>query len=291
MKKFCVLEQGGTVNDDFTLRHKRQFNTGVSDFYRLNWKKSNDKNADIHIPDVCWTEGRSVLYDHINKDYEYYIFIDDDVIFEDKINFNICKPSSRPVFSCFSDIAYRIAEVLDEYNPIAGTFESPGWHFEGTKSGKKVHPIACHDLCIHIFSRSFAEVMFPIIYHGSSKSMWYAMYVCHALFPKKQLAFRNIKAKNTRAGAHEDEIRSEKGDPVYKKFVSVKNMVGKFEKDLYEKGHYIKWNDTQHIKQLNTSVYNLEPDKIKIDFDIYDLAKIYNINNKDFKNRQPTLPE
>ena len=76
-------------------------------------------------------------------------------------------------------------------------------------------------------------------------------------------------------------------DPIYKKFVSVENMVGKFEKDLYEKGHYIKWNDTQHIKQLNTSTYNLEPDKIKIDFDIYDLAKIYDINNKDFKNRKP----
>ena len=283
MKKFCILEQGGTVDDDLTLQHKRQFNTGVSDFYRLNWKNSSDRNADIYMTDICNSEGRSVLYDYVNKDYEYYIFIDDDIIFQDKINFNVCKPSLRPILSCFSDIAYRIAEMLDEYNPIAGTFESfatqrVSWHFEGVKSNKKVHPIAGFDGSVHILSRSFAQVMLPMIYHGAPKVHWYTSYVCHTLFPKKQLVFRNIKAKNTRAGIQEA------ANPV-----AGENIIDKFEKDLYLKGDFARWNNMRHVKQLNVSAYDLEPDKTKIDFDIYDLAKIYDINNKDFKNRKPIL--
>ena len=69
MKKFCVLEQGKTVNDEFTLQHKSQFNTDISDLYRLNWKTFDDPNAQVCRPDACWTEGRSVLYDHVMDEY------------------------------------------------------------------------------------------------------------------------------------------------------------------------------------------------------------------------------
>lgn len=274
MKKFCVLEQGKTINDEFTLQHKSQFNTDISDLYRLNWKRLDDPNAQVCMPDACWTEGRSVLYDHIMDEYEYYIFIDDDVLFYG------------------DDIAQKIADTLDEYKPIAGTFGIPnGWHFGGIKTNKEVHPIACYDLCVHMFSRDFAEVMYPTIFHSSGKSMWYAMYACYKLFPRKQLAFRNIVTNNSRTGPAEDKIRSEQGDPVYKDFVAVESVISKFEKDLYFKGDYILWNDPNkdHVRKLNSELANLEPDRTKIRFSINDLAQIYNINNEDFKNRQPTL--
>lgn len=273
MKKFCVLEQGKTINDDFTLQHKRQFNTDISDFYRLNWKALDDLNAQVCMPDACWTEGRSVLYDHVNDDYEYYIFIDDDVLFYGE------------------DIAQKIALNLDEYKPITGTLGGPGWHLSKVHATAPVHPIACYDLCVHIFSKSFAQIMFPTIFHSSGKSMWYAMYSCYKLFPRKQLIFQNIVTHNSRTGPAEDKARSEKGDPIYKNFVAVEDVISKFEKDLYFKGDYIRWNDygKQHITSLNAELANLEPDKRKVDFSIHDLAKIYDISNEDFKNRKPTL--
>lgn len=295
MKKFCVLEQGATVGDSVTLLHKRQFTTGVSDFYRLNWKNPNDENADIYVPNISPSEGRCVLYDYVPKNYEYYIFIDDDVDFKDGSIFKTCRPSSNLSLSHISDIAYRIAEILSEYNPICATFECPGasgmWHLQGVQSGKKVHPIAGFDGAVCIFSRSFAEVMLPAIYHGAAKAHWYATYTCHNLFPKKQLIFRNIKTKNSRStgAVSEAEKKAANGDPLYKKFTPPENIINKFEENLYTKQDFSKWNDLGHVQQLNVRGYNLEPDKTKIDFDIYDLAKIYDINNKDFKNRKPTL--
>tara|TARA_R100000808_G_scaffold24932_1_gene59551 strand:+ start:30193 stop:31020 length:828 start_codon:yes stop_codon:yes gene_type:complete len=273
MKKFCVLEQGKTINDDFTLQHKSQFNTEVSDFYRLNWKELDDPNAQVCHPDACWTEGRSILYDHIMDEYEYYIFIDDDVLFYGE------------------NIAQTIADNFDEYKPVSGTLGGPGWHLSKVQTDKPVHPIACYDLCVHIFSRSFAEVMFPAIFHSSGKSMWYAMYACYKLFPRKQLIFQNIATRNSRTGPAEDKVRSEQGDPVYKNFVPVENVISKFEKDLLIKGNYIQWNDydKSHVKTLNANLASLDPDKTQIDFTIDDLAKIYDINNEDFKNRKPTL--
>ena len=65
-KKFCILEQGKSVGDSMTKEHQDQFTTEDSDFYRLNWKQE-DPDALVVQPGICWSEGRSLLYEKIPK--------------------------------------------------------------------------------------------------------------------------------------------------------------------------------------------------------------------------------
>jgi hypothetical protein len=78
-KTFCILEQGKLINEPCTIEKRELFTTEFSDFYRLNWSTEDDPNAFITAKGVTWSEGRSLLYREVPKDYEYYIFIDDDV--------------------------------------------------------------------------------------------------------------------------------------------------------------------------------------------------------------------
>ena len=43
MKKFCVLDQGGNDDTINYTNNKKLFTTEFSDYYRLNFRKINDK--------------------------------------------------------------------------------------------------------------------------------------------------------------------------------------------------------------------------------------------------------
>ena len=198
-KTFCILEQGSSVNDPETIKKKEMFSTSFSSFYRLNWKTDSDPNANFFAPKTVWSEGRSTLFDQVSKEYDYYIFTDDDA------SFSTQSPNG---------VAEEIKRVLEHYKPLAGTFfissKKGGWFFDvdlqhNDCKDKEAFLIAGFDLCVHIFHRSFAEVMFPVIHHGSGKCMWYAHWACHTLFPQKQMCFTNVFYENTRADPHENE--------------------------------------------------------------------------------------
>ncbi len=275
MKKFCILEQGKYVHDPITIEHKNLFTTDFSDFYRLNWFTKDDPNAFIHEKSITWSEGRSLLYEKVPKLYEYYIFIDDDIKFHG------------------DDIAQTIRDELDENKPLSGTFyriRHDVWTFNHSlrnmhkKENKRVWPLCLSDLDCMIFHKSFANVIFPIIHHGSGLSLHYAQYICHKLYPRKQIVMARVLVENTRGDPHQDKNlpQFEEGHTLVKKFIKYLKKV-----PLTEDCHILlqKGLDCDVIKR-NTLLYSDIIDKEAITFSIQDLERIYDINNPFFKNRK-----
>ena len=193
MKTFCVLEQGAYINEPLTIEKKRLFSTEFSDFYRLNWKRNDDPNAFLHEKGVSWSEGRSLLYERVPKNYQYYIFMDDDV--------KLIKDYTEKI-----DIATKIRDLLHEYQPISASFLSynKDWRISDRtiknklSLSKKAFPIVLYDAKVQILLSSFADLIYPLPYHGSWGVDLHIYSLCHQLAPLKQMCFTEIKIKNER---------------------------------------------------------------------------------------------
>lgn len=269
-KTFCILEQGKLSNEPCTIEKRELFTTEFSDFYRLNWATEDDPNAFITAKGVTWSEGRSLLYREVPKDYEYYIFIDDDVTF---------------VADEGVDIPKKIKELLDEYHPIAGTFYDPKqWAFLPIKASyeefisRKCFPISGYDAESQILSQSYADVILPAIYHGAHRTDWYLQWVCYQTFPLKQMCFTDIRVKNARSGGHSKIQKPQHYEPTEALFLF----------NRHAKKPYPLLKKKDDILKNNVEVFERLVDKTPIEFTLKDLAKVYDIGNTDFKIRQPT---
>lgn len=267
-KSFCILEQGNIVNESCTLEKKKMFTTEFSDFYRLNWFTENDPNAFITNKGVTWSEGRSLLYEKVPKNYKYYIFIDDDVIFH-----------AAPGI----DIPLKIKELLDEYKPIAATFYDPRqWGFIETGIpadeflAHQCFLIAGYDAESQIYSKSYADIIFPFIYHGAHRTDWYTQWVCYKTFPAKQMCFSEIQVSNLRSGGHSKIKKQQHYEPTAASFLFNRHI----------KGKPALLKTKVDIVKNNRDIFNQEVDKNPIDFTLEDLDKVYNIHNLDFRLRK-----
>jgi hypothetical protein len=212
--------------------------------------------------------------------YDYYIFIDDDITFE------LADGSLEDRW----DVAPTIKRLLEEYSPVMATFNSRKWHFKGIieklekkdkgREGiRKVFPFVGQDLDCQILSDSFAKVMFPVVYHGTGFSTWYFNYVCHKLFPKKQMVFSDVRLGNLRKNSHKACVRL----PHCRGAHSVANL---FNENTFDKDFPM---GREEIIDLNLLAYKEEVDKSPVKFTLNDLAKIYDINNLDWQNRKATV--
>lgn len=252
-KLFVVLEQGNKCNTLLSEEHKNQFNTDYCDWFRLNWKADlNDKQAHIYKNNIVWSEGRSILFDKVKGKYNYYIFIDDDVKFISKTN---------------KSVAEELKYFFEEYNPLTGTIFGDNWAWDLYKSNinnnKEVFPIMGHDLCCHFFQEDFANLMFPIYFHGSESSMWYAQFIGYKLYPSKCLVFNKILIKNTEHIPHKDneKLHFSKGEIVVKKFSEII-------KDKKLQQEFLKWRyDPSYVRTINKNIYSSQVNKNKIIFD------------------------
>jgi hypothetical protein len=270
-KTFCILEQGKTVNEVLTTKKKEMFTTEFSDFYRLNWFRTDDPNAFIAQKNIVWSEGRSLLYEKVPKNYDYYIFTDDDIEFYMNHNSNT--------------IAKQIHLLLTEYQPITGTFLDKNlWHVNQRLDqsthfplSRKCFPIGGYDLQVQLFCKSFADLVFPVIYHGSDKSMWYSQWICYALFPLKQICFTEVQVNNLR---HEDKINQKK----LPQFTHGDRLLWLFNKDIKDKENIIR--SQSDVFRINKKIFSLNPDKGYQYLTLKDLDKIYNVNNFYYKKRK-----
>ena len=134
-KLFVVLEQGNKCNTDLSIEHKNQFSDDYCDWYRLNWKNdTNDNLASFYEENIVWSEGRSLLFEKVKNQYEYYIFIDDDVKFISKTNLTV---------------AEEIKNFLETYHPLTGTIYGDNWAWNTYKNNiendqKDAFPIMGH---------------------------------------------------------------------------------------------------------------------------------------------------
>ncbi len=269
MKTFCILEQGGIVNEPLTLKKKEMFTTDFSDFYRLNWREDNDPNAFITAKGITFSEGRCLLYEKVPKNYEYYIFIDDDGDFyaDDGI-----------------DIPTKIKSLLDEYRPISGTFYDPKqWAFveTGIKPedclAKRAFPVAGFDEQVNIFSRSFADVVLPAPYHGACRTFWYCQWACHNTYPSKQVCFTEVRLHGYRSGGHNKNLKPQHCEPT--------EILYLFNRHVKDKSHALK--ERSLIAKNNIKIFNCDINKKEITFTARDLKKVYNIDNIDWWIRKP----
>jgi hypothetical protein len=283
MKSFCVLEQGNSVNAPLTLQKMKLFTTEHSDFYRLNWERDDDPNAFLKYKSIYWSEGRSLLYEFVPKNYQYYIFTDDDISFHSRKN---------------GDIVLEIKEFFDRYKPLTGTFYNPhAWQSSGkfikNRFAKRLsewidrtlldkraaYPIGCYDQELQFFEKSFAEVMFPAPYHGSGRSIHYSQWVCHHLYPGKQLCLRTIRIKNNQRLPHHDGITDIIGHGT--------RLVQQFNQDVYEHSFDPLQNwSFEKISIRNRWIGLRTVDRRDISFTMKDLAKVYNIHNRNFRERK-----
>jgi hypothetical protein len=259
-KLFVVLEQGNKCNTALSKEHRNQFSTDYCDWFRLNWKAdTNDKEAHFYKDNIVWTEGRSLLFEKVKGKYEYYIFIDDDVKFISKTD---------------NSVAEELKYFFEEYKPLTGTIHGDNWAWNYYKKqiendNKEVFPIMAHDLCCHYFKEDFAELMFPVYFHGSEKSMWYSQFIGYKLYPNKCLVFNKILVKNTEHIPHKDHknLQFSNGNILVKKFAEII-------KDKYNKKEFLSWNHGDFVHTKNKEIYSNEINK---DIIIFDKSKLNNL--------------
>lgn len=271
-KLFCVLEQGKGINDPITIEHIRQFNTECSDFYRLNWFTENDPNAFFHKKDITWSEGRSLLYEMAPKNYEYYIFIDDDIRFR--------TPSGK------TEVADEIQLFLQTCSPISGTFYSQNWHNSKIKNSfennpRKFFPYMGQDLEVQIFSKTYAQLIMPVIFHGCWGSLWYANYICHNLYPRKQVCFSGVRVTNENATP---ELKPNQ-------HYNIEELTNSFNSLLHSKDFPLSDKDYKdRVKNTNLRLYETgEVDHTPLKFSLKDLEKLLDIKNPYYVNRSAII--
>lgn len=106
--KLCILE----VNRDGPSKyHNKLFTNNLCDYYYVSFKKKvNDKRCLKYCPGTSWAQTRNILYELVPKIYDYYCFIDDDIILESRTSLNpieqliedlkICNPAVlAPVYN------------------------------------------------------------------------------------------------------------------------------------------------------------------------------------------------
>ncbi len=264
MKKLAVLEQSGTINDEYTKIKKSLFQTDLCDFYRLNWRYRNDPDATITAPGVLWSEGRSLLYESVPDTYDYYMFMDDDLQFSHAGNIPLDE---------------FIINLLEEYQPISANFYchklwGKNQITDEMRIKKNAYPFLCLDLQLTIYSRSFANMIFPVPFHGSDRCMWYAFWLANKLAPGKQICLPEVTIKNTRSEPHYHQA-------VRKNSAALVKLFNRFTKD-----NSFIW-DVVTCQERNLELFHEKVTKGSFDVSVKDVQEYTDWQNIYMKRRSP----
>ncbi|WP_319533720.1 hypothetical protein [uncultured Cohaesibacter sp.] len=190
--KIAWLEQSGLLQERAEWQQQLE-NAGVA-FYRLNWRHAQDDPFANVFPEkderLSWSKGRERLYlEAKKKDYDYYIFADDDLVLD------------RPVTEFFA----KIDDVLSEYRPrmLMVKGERSWQEIYIPKTSKSPVPIFVVDLQFQCLSRETAEFAFPVKFDGGWGTLWYPMLYCNRK-PGNVISIRDMSVKNTAHSADGD---------------------------------------------------------------------------------------
>jgi hypothetical protein len=277
MKRFCILEQGKYVNHNITLKKKEMFNSDISDFYRFNWFTDDDPNAnwtpkDCNNERVRFSEGRNLLYDKVNRDnYEYFIFMDEDIVIK-------TYPDNSENADVILDI---IDKFLTGWDPICGLIHTTNmWGKnqrlmdEMKRTGKPIC-VRRHDACVGIMKKTFANLVYPIIQHGSDLVTIYQQWIVKSLAPEKFMAVPNLHSINSfeEQHYHVDDRKS-----TWWNKIATDLEVGITDKSK----SYLNYLKSKDV--VSETEFNLQPSNKNINITIDDLNKIFDVNHLNFKN-------
>lgn len=157
-------------SDNFTLLdHQSNDISQFADIYRYNWKRGcEDKSQNTPIKaGLSWSGGRGALYDFARsqKSYDYYVFIDDDIVLNDGKK--------------FSDLINYIKKHYSATQAGVFTVRSDCWHewFLRKFNVEKDKRIFCTDLQFQMISSEICELSFPVIFDGGWGTLWYPMFI------------------------------------------------------------------------------------------------------------------
>lgn len=181
--KIAWCEQSGLIQDRQFLKDELLSN-GI-DFYRYNWKyDSKDVHANVFADSntkLSWSKGRELLYyAALENDYDYFIFVDDDLGFD-----------------CGISRALKIIiSTLSEYVPSILTIRSDKWHEQRLKWFTKPVVFAfIVDLQFQCIDRNTARNTFPVKFDGGWGTLWYPMLWCDKK-RKPVITVRSMLLKN-----------------------------------------------------------------------------------------------
>ena len=97
------------------------------------------------------------------------------------------------------------------------------------------------------------------------------------------MCFADVHITNTRTFPHEYDTKEHYEELGAK---DASSIVNKFAKDLYDPEDFNKFNNKSLIYEMNSNLYDSDVDRTFIDFKEKDFAKIYNVENEDYINRQ-----
>ena len=288
MKKFCVLDQGGNDDTINYTNNQKLFTTEFSDYYRLNFRKINDPNAYIELDfDTLFSEGRCILYEKIPKNYEYYIFIDDDVIFYKKL----IKNNKIEWIENSKDIPNIIKDFFDEYTPIHGTFyrelDRHQNHISNKLLKKDVYKIKGFDVTGIFYHHTFIDLVFPVPVHGFYRIFSYQQWICNKLASDKLMCFTKISIFNKRKGSYKNGKiggSCKLFDGVNLNNVGFENLI-KFNNITFDKSCSKTYHPTPTVKNENIKIMNEPVSKKKVIITKEDLKNIFNTESDFFSNR------
>lgn len=175
--KICILE---ICPDTPSENHESLFNDPRVDYFYVTYKKDNNK-AIVFNKKKSWAYNRNSLFEHVRGKYDYYCFIDYDIILE-------CKESSDPIGHIISE--------LQRLKP--GMYRPSGFSSEHQlKSGYSVGGFINHS--VTILANQLAEELFniPTSYGGFWDAASYINTVLVPAYENTTYVDFNIIAHNT----------------------------------------------------------------------------------------------
>jgi hypothetical protein len=185
MNKLAVIQQGWHKENNY-IKQQREAFKGVARVYRLNW---GGDATDIHAncivtKPIKWSAGRQLMWELIEEHigpHEYYLFTDDDVIFNSR--------------------GEEYIKFLDEWNPIFATGQrlkrKPSVQIYGLGKDGKLFRCYGADVDNDIFRRDFLLQMYPLPRHGNGWVTWLANWILEHTVPEKMICNPNLVIENT----------------------------------------------------------------------------------------------
>jgi GDP-L-fucose synthase len=172
--------------------------------------KENTEDTDIFLPNSTWTTGRNALVEYARKQagYDYYIFMDDDIILDFK----------------------KFEAYLEEFKPLIGVPNYDNDFDYYNKTGvvfpdARAQTVTWFDaMCCAYTREALDSDIFPYVTRYDETNWWASQYIhfakCAHVYPKRVVLFpkclaQNINHSSYPQSANMDNIRLEELIPEY----------------------------------------------------------------------------
>jgi len=169
-----------------------------SDIIFLSWGKPAKEG--IFYPNSTWTQGRNRLYQEalrLQKNYLYYIFMDEDVYLRTTKYFKVSWNSLWHLWVSSANPWRIFEDYLRRYRPAVGV-PFYKWH---KKQEKEIDAIFTFDAIIIAVHKEALNVLLPYYDGHDMESWWYAQvyfnHIAALLYPSHVLQFNALMAENT----------------------------------------------------------------------------------------------